>query len=190
MGIFSGNKDLELSGRNIYGDKKNRVIYLSPITKKAYVLKPMHVKEFNQSKSRFILPIIIFIFISGIAFDKPIIDIPYAPLVAALIALAVYGFFAYRFYYKFLPTLTVLPNFVPEHKNSFLDTARRRSPNVSMLRLGLLLVMAVLFILNGRQVFERTGDMMNLYLNYGLSAIVLILSIVQFYALMTRHKAK
>lgn len=191
MGLFSNKKNQEeLTGVNIYKDKKNRTIYYNKFTKSAYVLKPQHYASFRRFSTRFLLPILSFILISGIAFDQPILNMPYPIPISIVVSILIYLVIAFKFYRSFLPSLTSLPAFVPIKKDTMIDSLRKADLSKSIVKTVLLILISVLFAVNAQQVYEKNAIEYMLYLNYALSAGAGILALLQLYALITRKHAK
>lgn len=188
MGLFSQGNNKEFSGMNIYKDTKNRTIYYNRFTKKAYVLKPENFDSYKKYSTRFSLPVIIFMLLSGFVFNSSKVQFEYATALAFGLAFVVYLVIALRFYLSFLPALTILPKFEPEKKLSRIVAMRKTPLGLSIVKTIIIVALGSLLVVNGHMMFANNGDKLTLYLNYILAIVCASIAIMNIYAMCTRSK--
>lgn len=134
-------------GMNIYFDKKNRTIYYSPITKKAYQVPPGDFKRFRMFKSRYMAVFAAFLILILIFGDMLGMSL-WVPIVLTLV---VWGLFEF-FYYKFLNSLPLYKNFDKSRLRSSYDfPISNEERKKSWLRVVLYFVLGILLVVNAYQ---------------------------------------
>lgn len=140
-------------GKNLYFDKKRRLVYVSPYLHEALYLPKYEYKKFNRYRSRYVVSAATFM-ILGPAFSNWF-ELPlWIAIVIALLALA--GF-EYSFY-KFQKGLAVVKNF---DKESAVSTVEQRitteSRQKAYIKIVLYLALGILLVFNAYdQQFSQT----------------------------------
>lgn len=132
------------TGKNVYIDKKRRIIYVSPLLHKALLIPPSSYVKFNRYKSRFLLSLSVFLVLATTCpnwFGTPI-------WVCGLIALVVFAGIEYSFY-KFQKSLPVMEKFDPT--KAYPTISQEVSPELRgkcWLRIVLYLLLGGLLVYN------------------------------------------
>lgn len=133
-----------VAGINIYKDSRNRTVYFDRLTKDGYVITAHNVNQYNFYSKRFLIPLIAFALLSTLnvggyklGFGK-----------AALICLGIIIVMEYLFRFRFLKSLTTIPNFRPEKKKPYLQQIIDSNTNkfVIFLKAILYLALGIIFI--------------------------------------------
>lgn len=110
----------QLNGFFIFHDEKNRAIYSGPFMKEGYIIASGDIKEFLIYNSRFIIGLVVGIFLYALLPDKGIIAIICGALVYVVATLL--------FRFSFLKKLSKVKHFVKPHKDSyFVSLAKSQS---------------------------------------------------------------
>lgn len=166
-----------LTGLFIDQDPKRGCIFYDIFTKKGYIITNQDVKTYNIYSLS--LPIGIMA-----AYVLTIINVEFK--YAALIGLVVYLFLKVLFRFKFIYTLPEIPDYKRKNKESFITSmAKKYSPA----RLGILFALLVaIAVLTSVNAIQANYEGINLYLNYGLSACVLVVAFVTLISLFVSIK--
>lgn len=134
-------------GRNLYLDRKNRMIYVSPLLKEALYLPKYDYRKFNRYKSRFLVPVAAFMVLATTMsswFSMPV-------WVSVVLALLIFAGMEFSFY-RFLRTLTVVKNFEKDKAVSTVDTVISSDMRTKCwLKIILYVLLGVLLVINGYQ---------------------------------------
>lgn len=137
-----------ISGLNLYIDKKNRVIYLNPLTKKAVMVPKSDYRRFNMYRTRYLASISAFL-IMAILFN----DWFHSPLwIAFVLALVIYAGFEYSFQ-KFVNRLPDAPKFDRakcEHTYDLSIPSKDRTR--ALVKIVLYIILGVLLVVNAYQM--------------------------------------
>lgn len=135
------------TGKNLFIDKKRRIIYTSPLLRQPLYLPRYDYKKFNRYRSRFLVALATFMILSTTL--TPWFNVPL--WVSLLISIAVFAGLEYS-YYKFLKTLQPVSNFNPEKVE---PTVSRIIPpemrSKYWVRAILYVILGVLLVVNGYQ---------------------------------------
>lgn len=162
-------KDEKLNGINIYYDKNNQAIYYNPLYKKAYIISSKFESSFKKFQSRFIIPIVVFIFLY-VLFKLNI-------YISITISLVSFVLIEYRFY-KFLNNCTLIANFNSEryvHSNASKDYTKNKK--FIIIRFIVYLSLTILLIVNANITPAVKQDVILKTLNYSLAAASLFFSV-------------
>lgn len=133
------NKKLPLIGINIYYNNKNQTIYYHPLFKKGYVIKPELEEKFKIFKSRFLIPILLFI-LSKFGFNHNI-------LLAIFFAIIGFVYIEYQFL-KTLNSLTTISIFDKKYYHQSFQFNKEFSIKPLIAKVILLPILSVLLLLN------------------------------------------
>lgn len=165
------NRRQTISGYHIYQDKQKRNVYYDIFTKKAYILRPSAMKQYNFYSKRLFFPIIVFVLCYSIQFGEIKLGIAGSLSAAALIFAIIECFFRFRF----LASLSISTHFVPYGKSSFLSRLQEGSTKSDLIVRGCLYsAFGILLIIYGFLAeftnIELTGCIMVsiLLIGYGL----------------------
>lgn len=141
------------AGKNLYFDKKKRMVYVSPYLHEALYLPKYEYKKFNRFKSRYLICAATFM-ILGPAFSSWF-NLPL--WMAALIALLALAGFEFSFY-RFQKTLAVAKNFDPTTAVSTIDqTISKETRQKAYIKITLYIALGVLLVLNAYdQHYDQT----------------------------------
>lgn len=144
-----------ISGINLYIDKKGRLIYLNPLTRKPVFVPKASMRKFNMYRSRYITVAAAFL-IMAILFH----DWLHWPLwIAVLLTLMIWAGFDYSFY-RFVSSLPPVQKFDREKCRSTYDLAIPESDrNKAILRIVLIVAVGILLVINGLQMHYDSFQM-------------------------------
>lgn len=128
-----------ITGRNVYRDKYNTVIYYDPRKKIGYKIPKEEEANFQSLTRRYILGLIAFILVQYAFVNNLFISIPFGIGVAL--------FMEYRFR-KLLGRCALVTNFTPSSNKKSADTLMETELSGLYLRLIMYLALAILLILN------------------------------------------
>lgn len=141
------NQD-QILGMNIYLDRKNRTVYYSPITRRAYQVPPSDFKRFRAFKARYVTVLAGFMVMLILCSDWMKLPL-WVPIVLSLV---IWGVIEY-FYYRFLNSLPPYPKFDKSKlKPSYEMSITREERNKAWLRIVLYVVVGVLLVINAYQL--------------------------------------
>ena len=145
-----------VSGLHIYQDKQRRTVYYDTISKKAYILRPSKMGQYNFYSKRFLFPIIFFIFCYSIKFGEFQFGFAGSLLVSAIVFLILEAFFRLRF----LASLSISDHFVPYKKETILERLKSNSSKTDLLmRSFLYSAFGILLIIYGFMAEFNTTEM-------------------------------
>ena len=144
-----------IAGMNVYKDKHNRDVYYDRLTKKAYIINPSDVNQYNFYSRRFFIPIIAFVLLFSLKIGN--IELGYAGAagIALIIGIIKEAFFRFRF----LKSLSAVPNFQPKEKPDYFDQLANAGNKQdlmirSLLYFALGIVLIVFGYLSEFEIFE------------------------------------
>lgn len=144
-----------IAGLNVYKDKHNRDVYYDRLTKKAYIINPSDVNQYNFYSRRFFIPIIAFVLLFSLKIGN--IELGYAGAagIALIIGIITEAFFRFRF----LKSLSAVPNFQPKEKPDYFDQLANAGNKQdlmirSLLYFALGIVLIVFGYLSEFEIFE------------------------------------
>lgn len=144
-----------IAGMNVYKDKHNRDVYYDRLTKKAYIINPSDVNQYNFYSRRFFIPIIAFVLLFSLKIGN--IELGYAGAagIALIIGIITEAFFRFRF----LKSLSAVPNFQPKEKPDYFDQLANAGNKQdlmirSLLYFALGIVLIVFGYLSEFEIFE------------------------------------
>lgn len=126
-------------GVNIYQDSRGRNVYYNRLTGDGYVISPANVSKYNFYAKRFILPLIAFALLSTMNVGGYELGIFRSALICGGLALAM----EYYFRFRFLKSLTTIPNFKPEKKQTHFQKIIEAHPEKPLLIVKSLLYLAL-----------------------------------------------
>lgn len=171
-----------VAGASIYKDKRGRDVYYDRFTHNGYLILESNVKSFQFYQNRLLFPLIIFALLLNFNFGSMHIGWIEAGVVA-LIALFGLEFF---FRFKYLKSLTIIPNFVPENKLSFIEQVNEKNEkNPLILKAFLYMLLGVVLIL---YAYQQNNTGFNLIIMWVISIIVICVGITYLYAVLRRKK--
>ncbi len=159
---------LPLTGINIYYNNKNQIIYYHPLFKKGYIIKPELEEKFKIYKSRFLVPILLFI-ISKFSFNHHY-------LLATLFGVIGFVYIEYHFI-KTLNSLTTIAVFDKKYYHQSLTINKEFSIKPIIIKVILLPIISSLLIIN---LFVEKQILENQVL-FALTIMVIIVSIFYFF---------
>lgn len=159
---------LPLTGINIYYNNKNQIIYYHPLFKKGYVVKPELEEKFKIFKSRFLVPILLFI-LSKFSFGHHY-------LLAILFAVIGFAYIEYHFI-KTLNSLTTIAVFDKKYYHQSFKVNKEFSQKPIVVKIILLPIISCLLIVN---IFLEKQILENQFL-FALTIMVIIVSIFYFF---------
>lgn len=127
-----------VTGFNIYKDNHNRDVYYDRFTKEGYIINSSDVKQFNFYAKRFIVPVVVF----ALLYTLNIGGFEFGYLGAGVAAVFSILAMEFVFRFRFLKTLTRIPNFRPTSKENYFDQLSE-SASKPMLLLRTLLYVAL-----------------------------------------------
>lgn len=158
------------TGKNIYIDKKRRIIYLSPLLHQAFLIPKSSYVKFNRYKSRFLLSLSVFLVLATTLpnwFGTPV-------WACGLIALVLFAGLEYS-YYKFLKTLPVVDKFDPEKASpTVIQEITPEMRSKCWVRIVLYLLLGVLLVFNA---YDQHYDIWMLIACWGVLAYCLYAAI-------------
>ena len=163
----------DLGGLFIYQDPKKGCVYYDIFTKKGYIITNSEVKTYNIYSLS--LPI-------GIMAAYVLTILGFEFWTSALVGLAVYVILKLIFRFKFLYSLPEIPNYQKGKRENVFVTLIKKYGTAKLLILSILFVAIVIVTLINAKVSNFEG--LNLYLNYGIAAIVSVVSIIFIIALL------
>lgn len=135
------------SGKNLYIDKKRRLIYVSPLLHQALYVPRSAYKKFNFYRIRFLLGVAVFLVLTSTAgawFSFPL----WGSLLISLLAFAALEYA----WYQFLKTLTVMKSFDPaKAEPTLLQFIPVEMRNRCWLRVVLYSLLGILLVVNAYQ---------------------------------------
>ena len=171
-----------VSGFSIYQDKHGRDVYYDFITKNGYLILESNVTKFNFYQKRLIIPLIAFALLLNYRIGNFHINL----LTAGIVALIILAGFEFFFRFRFLRSLTTIPNFVPQRKISYFDQINEKNEK------NVLLIKALLYILFGVLLaiytYQQKMDTFETILMLIISLVIAIYGIIYLVALAKRKK--
>lgn len=155
-----------IGGFSIYQDKKGRILYYQRYQKIGYVLNH-HIPEYRKHSSRWIISILTTILLHILNF--PI----YISLLGGLL---IFVLLEYRFY-KFLSSLTKVPNFQPEQKLGYLYKERSLPKNKLYIKVILYFLLSILLTIHAYTTLNYP------ILTYAISMLACILGCIDLYVI-------
>ena len=171
-----------ISGFSIYQDKHGRDVYYDFITRNGYLILESNASQFNLYQKRLIIPLIVFALLLNYRIGSFYINI----YLAALAALIVLVGLEFLFRFRFLRSLTVIPNFRPERKMSYFEQVNERNEkNVLLMKALLYLLFGVLL---GVYAFMKEMSTVELAILLIVSLVICIYGITYLVALKKKKK--
>ena len=172
------NDDAPLNGINIYRTKKGQFVYYDRFRKNGYIISPERERQYRIYANR-LLFVVLAVILAGNFF--------LSWKNSCIAGVILYIFLEVLFRFRFLPTCTTLPNFVPEKRESLVLQMSRVPRNKLITKILLFIALGVLLILNaGEQNY--TGWV--LWLSYGFSVAAFFMSALNVAALLRSSKEK
>lgn len=131
------NYENVLTGLHIYRDKRNRAIYYDVFTKNGYVIPTQMYAKYRTFSMRFLIGFLV-------AASLAIYLLP--PVPSIILGLIAYLGMEIYFRKTFFPQLTILPNFVPEAKESYSSVLVKEKTSILCIKILLLIAFAVLLV--------------------------------------------
>lgn len=151
------------TGKNIYIDKKRRIIYVSPLLHQAFLIPKSSYIKFNRYKSRFLLSLSVFLVLATTLptwFHTPV-------WVCGIIALVLFAGLEYS-YYKFLKTLPTMDKFDPQKAcPTVIQEITPEMRNKCWVRIILYLLLGILLVINA---YDQHYDVWMLIACWGVLA--------------------
>ncbi len=171
-----------VNGISIYQDKHGRDVYYDRLTKDGYLILESNAPRFSFYQKRFLFPLIVFALLLNFDFGSMHVGWVEAGAVALITLLGL----EYFFRFKYLKTLTVIPNFKPEKKESFLKKVNRQNePKILLLKGFLYILFGVLLLIYAYQLNSTGFDLIIMAV---ISGVVIIVGLTYLYALIVRKK--
>lgn len=155
-----------IGGFSIYQDNKGRILYYQRLQKTGYVLNH-HIPEYRKHSSRWILSLFTIILLHILNFSL------YMSLLGGIF---IYILLEYRFY-KFLSTLTKVPNFQPKQKLGYLYKERALPKNKLYIKIILYFLLSILLTIHASTTLHYP------LLTYAVSIVACILGCIDVYVI-------
>lgn len=167
----------DLDGMFIYHDKKNRVVYSNPFTKKGWIINDIDARDYLQYSMRIMYAAFGVLF--GFIFFKNVL---FAFIVGLIVYLVTTGFFVF----KFLPRLPVIENFEkPEQEPYIIRNAKIQTKTSSVLMMIMAFSMGIFLIYNG---FHNNYTGVSLVCDLLLAGIALVFGVLNLLVLIYQIK--
>lgn len=137
--MFFTKKEVVLTGRNIFIDKRKRVIYYNRRNKVGYVISSGSESNYQLLNVRYVIAVIAFIFAYLLFHVNIFISIAISILTAALLE--------YR-YRKLLDSYTQISRFDYENAEKSINAPTSYTNGALIIRIALYLALAILIIVN------------------------------------------
>lgn len=171
------NNKTPLIGMNIYYNNKNQVIYYHPLFKKGYIIKPEVEDKFRIFKSRFLIPILLFI-LSKFAFNHNL-------LLAIFFGVIGFVYIEYQFI-KTLNSLTTISVFDKKYYHQSFYQNKEFNIKPIIAKVILLPILSVLIIVN---LFIEKKLMEDKFL-FSITIMLVIVAVFYFFhSCYTLYKA-
>lgn len=171
-----------VAGTSIYKDKRGRDVYYDRFTHNGYLILESNVKRFQFYQNRLLFPVIVFALLLNFNLGAMHVGWIEAGVVAIITFLGLEFFFRF----KFLKTLTIIPNFVPEKKLSIIEQVNDKNErNPLMLKAFLYMLLGVVLIL---YAYQQNNTGFNLIIMWVLSIFVIGVGCTYLYAVLKRKK--
>lgn len=135
--IYNKNENT-LRDKNIYIDKKNRLIYYRPKTKQGFVIAPGTEQSFYNFSQRFIYAVLAAIFFYLVVNNY---------LISAAIGIITFAFLQYKFT-KIINTYPMIQNFDLSNCRSTIEAVKPETKGKIILKFVLYMAVSVLLVLN------------------------------------------
>ena len=173
-----------VTGFNIYKDKRNRDIYYDVFTKEGYVITPEFVNKMNFYQKRLIIPIVIF----ALTYTVDLLGFKFGVIGASVFAIIAFVALEYLFRFRFLKSMIILPNFVPNKKENYFHQLAASTNLSSLVLKGVLyLALGVLLILFG---FQEQFKTLEWIVCISITIVIEIVGCFQLYAAYIKHNSK
>lgn len=174
----------KVTGFNIYKDKKNRDVYYDWLTKEAYMITKYEIKKLNFYQKRFIIPVIIF----SLVYTIDVFKLKFGIMGAGAAALLSFICMEYLFRFRFLKSMIVVPNFVPDKKEGYVYQLANSAPLSNLIVKGLLYItLGVLLVVFGYQEGFQTIEWFACII---ITIVVVFAGIIHLYASFIKYKEK
>lgn len=174
----------KVTGFNIYKDKRNHDIYYDVFTKEGYMITKNEISKLNFYQKRFIIPIIIF----SLTYTINIFNFEFGIVGAGAAAVLAFVCMEYFFRFRFLNTMVVVPNFVPNKQEDYFHQLANGSPLSNLIIKGILyLALGVLLILFGLQENFQTLEWV---VCITITIVIEVVGVCQLYAAFIKHSMK
>lgn len=133
----------QISGFNVYKDRKNRDIYYDMITKKGYVITKDDMGQFNFYSRRLFVPIIALILLAPLKIGGVEIGFTKAAIISLVLMIITELFYRFRF----LRSLKVVPNFQPEKRSGYIEQLSNSAEKSNLIIRSLLYIALSILVL-------------------------------------------
>ena len=174
----------KVTGFNIYKDKKKRDIYYDVLTKEGYIITKYEVNKLNFYQKRFIIPIIIF----SLTYTIDLFGFKFGIIGAGAAALLSFVCIEFFFRFRFLKSMSVVPNFVPDKQEDYFHQLANNAPLSNLIVKGLLYIaLGVLLVIFG---YQENFQVMEWFVCIIITIVVVVVGIFQLYAAVIKHNMK
>ena len=174
----------KVTGFNIYKDKKNRDVYYDSFTKEGYVITSAEVAKLNFYQKRFIIPVIIF----ALTYTIDLFGFKFGIMGAAAASLISFVCAEYFFRFRFLKSMIILPNFVPNKQEDYFHQLATSSPLSTLIIKGLLYIaLGILLIVFGYQENFQTFEWVVCII---ITIVLVVVGCFQLYASYIKHNSE
>ena len=174
----------KVTGFNIYKDKKDRDIYYDMLTKEGYVITKYEVSKLNFYQKRFILPLIIF----SLTYTINIFGFKFGIIGAGAAAFLTFVCAEYFFRFRFLNSMMVVPNFVPDKQENYFHQLANSSSLSSLIVKGLLYIaLGILLVVFGYQESFQTIEWI---VCIAITVVCEAVGVFQLYAAYIKYNMK
>ena len=172
------NDDAPLNGMNIYRNKKGQVIYYDRFRKNGYIISPEKEKQYRIYSNRLLFAVLAVILIGNFFLSWRN---------SFFVGVILYILLEVIFRFRYLPSCTSVPGFVPEKRESLVLQLSRIPRNKIITKILLFIALGVLLILNAA---EQNYTDWGLWLSYGFSVASFFMSALNVAALLRSNKEK
>lgn len=146
-----------LTGRDIYIDKKNRLVYYKKSTKQGFVISEGQENSFRTMRTRYVLGLCAFALVQIALIDNLFISIPIG------IAVAIVMEFKWR---KMLNSAPMIQNFDVKSARCTMDIPLEAPLGAIALKIVLFLLLGVLLIINLYTTGDLADDISSIVISY------------------------
>ena len=165
-----------LKGFSIYKDEHGRNVYYDRLTHNGYIVTASDVNQYNLYSNRFIIPVMVF----ALLYSLNIGGFEFGYLGGAAAALLSLAAMEFIFRFRFLKSLTMIPNFQPSVQDSYMNRIKNSADrHILFLRAVLYILLGILLIIFG---FEKQFILFEWIVCGAISCIALLTGLVNLIA--------
>lgn len=147
---MSEEKKIEISGMNIYTDKKGRTVYYDFITKNGYIIPPNKYNSYTNYSIRLLVSVLVG-YLSSLFLDNNY-------FYGFIVGVSTYIAYSFVFRKRFLSSLSVIPDFKRPYKESYIDrnvknTSKKKNLSIVFVAMLLLPIIVLNLAVSGYDTF-------------------------------------